>query len=276
MIRPCFFTDEVATDFEEAVRLGTAAGASGLEIRGRLFDQRIQDISDDDAKRLQDIAVKYNAEIAILASPFGKCSHEDPEEISRHHRIGERMVELAQQLSTPYIRGFAFWNPQRSDRERPDIGAYLEVIVPFLKPVVQRAEEAGVMLCLETEGATMGGTCAETRQIIEAVGPSPALQFAWDINNAWHCGEEPLPDGYAQVRGRVRHVHVKPNAAQNIDTVAESATSYREVFHTLLDDGYDDWASIEHWGSPEEMLSGIHQLVRLLEEMPQNSTSGPH
>jgi sugar phosphate isomerase/epimerase len=163
------------------------------------------------------------------------------------------------------IRGFAFWNPRKSDRERPDIAAYRDVIVPFLEPAVRLAEEAGVTLCLETEGATMGGTCAETRQIIDALGNSPALQLAWDVNNAWHCGEEPLPDGYAQVRGRVRHVHVKPNAAGNIDSVAGSATGYREVFQALLADGYDGWASIEHWGRPEGMLSGIRQLVTLLE-----------
>lgn len=268
MIRPCFFTDEVAEEFEESVRLGTAAGAQGVELRSRLLGRSLEDLSDDDVRRLQDVTAKYGVSVAMLASPFGKCSHRNPLEIARHHRLFERMVELAQQFGTPRIRGFAFWNPHRSERERPDLAAHLEAIVQFLEPAVQMAEDAGVMLCLETEGATMIGTCAEARRIMEALDNSPALQLVWDVHNAWRCGEEPLPNGYAGVRGRVRHVHVKPNAAQTIDTVAGSATSYRQVFQALLQDGYDGWASIEHWGQPEEMLSGLRQLAALLEEQP--------
>jgi sugar phosphate isomerase/epimerase len=271
MIRPAFFTDEVAEEFEVAVQRGAAAGAQGLELRSRLFGRSIEDLSEDDVRRIQDIAAKYHVQVAVLASPFGKCSHRDPAGIARHHRIFEHLVKRAQQFGTPLIRGFAFWNPHGSERQRPDLAAYLDAIVAFLKPAVQRAEDAGVTLCLETEGATMGGTCAEIRRIIEALGPSPALQVAWDVHNAWHCGEEPLPDGYAQVRGWVRHVHVKPNAARSLATVAGSATSYRQVFQALLEDGYDGWASIEHWGRPEDMLSGLRQLVALLEEMPFRS-----
>lgn len=273
MIRPAFFTDEVAEEFEAAVRQGAAAGAQGLELRSRLWGRSIEDLSEDEVRRIQDIAARYHVRVAVLASPFGKCSHRDPAEIARHHRIFERLVQLAGQFGTPLIRGFAFWNPHGNERRRPDLTAYLDAIVSFLKPAVQMAEEAGVTLCLETEGATMGGTCAETRRILEAVGPSPALQVVWDAHNAWHCGEEPLPDGYAQVRGRVRHLHVKPNAARSLATVAGSATSYRQVFQALLDDGYEGWASIEHWGRPEDMLSGLRQLGALLEEM--EASNGP-
>jgi len=266
MIRPCFFTDEVAEDFEESVRRGTEAGAKGLEIRGHLFGQSIQDIDNDNVKRIQEVAAKYDVTVAVLASPFGKCGR-NRAEIEAHWRIFDRMLELTQAFGTPLIRGFPFWNPHRDERDRPNLDEYLDEIVAFLEPVVQKAEDAGALLCLETEGATLSGTCAEVRQIIDALGNSPALRVTWDANNAWHCGEEPLPDGYDQVRGLVRHVHVKPNAAKTLATVGGSQTSYEQVLRTLLADGYDGWASIEHWGSPEEMLSGIRQLTGLLEEI---------
>src|SRR5205823_3544880 len=95
-------------------------------------------------------------------------------------------------------------------------------------------------------------------------GSPPALGLAWDVNNGWYCGEVPYPDGYALVRDRIYHVHVKPNAAKSLDTVAETALTYEQVLTTLRDDGYSGWASIEHWGSPEAMLSGLRQLGPVL------------
>ena len=64
-------------------------------------------------------------------------------------------------------------------------------------------------LCFENESACLAGTCEETRAVINALGNSRALTSCWDVNNGLHCGENPLPEGYAHIKGLVRHVHVK-------------------------------------------------------------------
>src|SRR5712692_4770758 len=231
-IQPCVFTDEVSADFEEAVQLSVEAGATAMEIRGRLPGGSITTISDEDVEMMQAILAKFGARIGSLGSPFGKCSMDNPEEMAQHQRYFDRMIELAEAFGTPIIRGFALWKPKETgpETERPDLGPYLDRIVDFLKPAVRKAEAAGVVLCLENEGSTLVGTCREARQVLDALGGSPALAVAWDVNNGHDCGEAPLAEGYPLIRGRVRHVHVKPNPEGHLETVSRSDVTYAEVF----------------------------------------------
>ncbi|MBT5830359.1 MAG: hypothetical protein HOH77_09215, partial [Candidatus Latescibacteria bacterium] len=44
-----YFADEVdKEDFDEAVRLGVEAGATGIELRGGIWGKRVQQIDDDE------------------------------------------------------------------------------------------------------------------------------------------------------------------------------------------------------------------------------------
>jgi sugar phosphate isomerase/epimerase len=267
-IEPCVFTDEVSPDFEEAVQLSVEAGATAMEIRGRLPGGSITTISDADVAAMQAILAKFGARVGSLGSPFGKCHMDKPEELAEHQRHFDRMLQLSAAFETPIIRGFALWRPEKGpDAERPNLEPYLERIVAFLTPAVRKAEAAGAVLCLENEGSTLVGTCAEARRVLDAVGESPALAVAWDVNNGFDCGEEPLAAGYPLIRGRVRHVHVKPNQHGHMDTVSSSAVTYDEVFRALLADGFHGAASIEHWGSPQLMLRGVEELVESLERL---------
>lgn len=268
-IEPCVFTDEVNPDFEEAVELSVEAGATAVEIRGRLPGGSITTISNADVELMQAILAKFNARVGSLGSPFGKCAMDNPEEMAQHQRYFDRMLQLARMFETPIIRGFALWKPKETgpETERPDLDHYMERIVEFLTPAVRKAEAAGAILCLENEPSTLVGTCREARQVLDAVGDSPALAIAWDVNNGVYCGEPVLSEGYPLVRGRVRHVHVKPNPDKHMDTVATSTVTYEEVFQALLADGYHGCASIEHWGSPDLMLRGIEELVVTLDRL---------
>src|SRR4051794_9502337 len=104
-IEPCVFTDEVAPDFEEAVRQSVAAGATGLEIRGKLFGKSVTAITDEEVGQMQAIMERHGAHVASVGSPFGKCDMNKPEELALHQRHFVRMVELAHVFGTPIIRG---------------------------------------------------------------------------------------------------------------------------------------------------------------------------
>lgn len=266
MIKTCIFADEVSRDFEEAIRLSREAGADYVEVRGGIWGKDVTTANDDDVARMQDALVKYNVKIGCIGSPFGKCSF-DKEEYERHLNIFHRMIELAHIFDTKIIRMFAFWMPKEfRGKPRPDIRNYLHEIVPRLKPAATIAEKEDVIMALETEDTTLVGSCEEARIVVDAV-ESEAMKVCWDVNNAWHCNELPYPDGYNFIRGLVRHVHVKPNANKNIDTVGSSNVSYEQVLKALSDDGYDGCASIEHWGSPEFMLKGVKELINVLKRI---------
>ena len=265
-ISPCVFSDEVAAEFPDAVRIAAENGCRNLEIRGRLFGKTVAQIDDDDVARMQSVLAEHGARVAVIGSPVGKCA-DTSEDHRRHQRLFSRMAELAQAFGTRVIRGFALWRPDRkraTDHLRPNLDEHLESITSFLTPIVEEATRENVVLALETEGATMVGTCAEARRVMDALGNPPALGVAWDVNNGLHNGEAPLPDGYALIRDRVYHVHVKPDSSKSLATVADSELTYARLLRLLRDDGYQGAASIEHWGSPEFTLKGIRELVPLL------------
>lgn len=272
MIDVCFFADEVSKDFDEAVRLGVEAGANTVEVRGGVWGKNVTTIDNDDVKRMQDVLVKYGAKIGSIGSPFGKCHHDNPEEYAQHLRHFDRMVELAHAFDTRVIRGFAFWNPNRGQKGagRPEISAYLDIIVEKLSPVVPIAESADVVLSLENEGATLVGTCQEARTVIDALGNSPALTVCWDVLNGLGCGETPYPDGYTHIKGLVTHIHVKPNREKTLNPVGATDLTYEALFRAVLADGFRGAASIEHWGNPELMLKGVRELRAAIDGMEKS------
>jgi sugar phosphate isomerase/epimerase len=267
MIVPCIFSDEVSKDFAEAVPLSVAAGARALEIRGGLWEKNVTTVTDEGVKRMQDVLAQHGARVAVIGSPVGKCHHDRREEVEQHTRHFERMIQLARAFGTDIIRGFAFWDKAyRETRKHTPLERNLDMILPLLRPIVQRAEQANVVLAIEPEADTMVGTCREARLLIDALG-SPNVAFCWDVNNACGCGESPMPDGYEHIKGFVRHVHVKPNRNKSLATVADSKATYEQVLRALKADGYRGAASIEHWGSREDMLEGVRQLVEVLEKI---------
>lgn len=267
VIPTCFFTDEVSPDIEQSCLAGRAAGAQAVELRSAIYGKRIDQLTADELADLAAVLRRHDLATACIASSFGKCELDDDAEWREHQDILCGSIRAAHALGSDVIRVFPFWTPGRRDHPRPGIEAYLDRIAARLGWAVRLAEAEAVTLCFETEAATHSGSCREVRAVLEALGPSPALAVAWDANNAWYAdAEEPL-QGYERIRGRVRHLHVKPNAAGNIDTVDSSAVSYRQVLAAMLADGYAGAASIEHWGSPEAMLAGIGQLRRLLDDL---------
>ena len=277
-----YFADEVSReDFDEAVRLGVEAGATGVELRGGIWGKRVQQIDDDDVKRVQDVLAKHGVRVCSVGSPVGKCDHADTAEKDEHHRMFDRMVELAHAFDTKIIRGFALWNPRikddglkryNSNKHRPDLDRYLDTIVAFLAPIVRTASSEGVTLSLENEGATIAGSCDEAKRVADAIdqetGSPDGFTFCWDVVNGIECGERHLPEGYACLRGRVTHLHVKPNKDKEIFPILGTEDgAYSDVIRALLADGYKGCASIEHWGSPKLMLEGVRQLRRILDAL---------
>lgn len=265
-----FFSDEISKeDFQEAVRLGVEAGATGVELRGGIWGKQVQEIDDDDVKRIQDILVRYSVQVVSLGSPVGKCAHDNEEEKCSHLEVFNRMVELAHAFDTQIIRGFAFWNPFRDQKGgfRPDLKNYLDLIVSFLEPAVQIAGLEGKTFSLENEAATLVGNCSEAREVENALGNPKGFSYCWDVNNGIDCGECAFPDGYEKIKKKITHLHVKPNPKMELDPIMGSEIVYEDLLKKMVYDGYTGAASIEHWGSPEMMLKGVREFRTVLEKI---------
>ena len=254
MIRACVFTDEIARDFEEAVRVCAELRVGFVEVRG-VGDTNINRIDLDGARKLKAIMDRYGVRVGILGSGFGKCSLFDEDEWAEHLALFERQLRFCDLLQTRLIRCFAFRVPDGVDYragERPDLHEHLPRIAERLAGPAGRAAKEGFVLSLETEDATFGGTCPEVRAVIDAVG-SRALTCCWDVANSWSAGRVAFPDDYEYVKGLVTHVHVKDCTFDPTDRSKRTGWThidlgqipYVELFGTLIADGYDGLASVE-------------------------------
>lgn len=269
-IQPSVFTDELSPEFAAAVEMAAGAGARGVELRNHLLGHPLAGLTVEAAGRIGEIVAGAGLEVAALASPIGKCAHDDLSAQEGHAALLERLGALAPLIGTKRVRVFALWRPDRGSTphsDRPDLDRFLPAITRFMKMLAPIARQKDLELCLEMEGATLIGTCSEAGRVIEAVGSAANLGVTWDLNNSAWCGEAPLDTGYNAIRGLVRHLHIKPDASGGLRRTPDGSTSHREILETLMRDGYQGWATVEHWGEPPATIDGVRQLVELLNEI---------
>lgn len=254
MIESCVFTDEISHDFEEAVKTCAELHVRYIEPRD-LWGTSVNKIDLDGAKKMKAILDRYGVRVGVLGSKFGKCDIDNEDEWAGHLEMLERQFKLCDLFGTRIIRGFPFWVPNRerwADAPRPLVEDYLDRIVEKIGKAAAMAEQAGITISLETEPATFSGSCREAGTIVKKVG-SPALTVCWDVANSWHFGVPAYPDGYADIRGSVTHLHIKDLGLDPADPAKTTGSThidlgdipYHEIFRALIDDGYDGLASVE-------------------------------
>lgn len=286
MIRLAVITDEISQDFERALDVAAEYGIRSAELRG-LWGANVMDLDGAARARAREILARRGFSVCGIASPLFKC-HLRPEaqgggsgplHLARARgqeeqlALLERAIELAEYFGTNLIRIFAFWKLGAAGA--PVDAATFAEIVAALEPAVRRAEAAGVVLGLENEHACILGTGVQAGMALDAL-PSPALRAVWDPGNAFHAGERPYPDGYAALRGRIAHVHVKdaergPDGAPRWAMIGKGEIDYRGQFAALAADGYNGALSLEtHYKAPggdaeassRACLDGLLQVLR--------------
>ena len=63
------------------------------------------------------------------------------------------------------------------------------------------------------------------------------------------------------------HLHIKPNADNELNPIRESDMQYADLLKKVLADGYTGAVSIEHWGTPELMLKGVRLVRSVLDKL---------
>ena len=263
MMEISYINAEMSRDFEESIRLGAEAGAHTVDLRGNIWGNNIEKISDEDVKRIKEVLSQYDMRVGMLLPPVGKCDIENPEDVQKHTDIFRKMTKLAHELDTNLIRTFPFRRPGYEEYEPSHLDEYLPRIVEHFAPIVEIAAGEGVIACLECVGSTLARSAQDIRRVIDALGNPSAVSVIWEIDVACKDGEVPS-EGYPHVRGLIREVHVKPNPDHFTDPDDGHMDAYERAFRLLAADSYHGLATIEHWESKEGTLEGIHWLKELL------------
>ena len=278
-------TDEISADPETAFELGVEWGVRHFELRGFGAD-RVPLFTPYQKDRLKELMDEYQARIVAISPglfkiPLPRAKRERfalrvldselhsrwlsaREELRRHiEELLPASLDYACEIGAQVVVVFGLL------RGGLPPGPVPEAAIAIFRRAAERAGAAGRTLAIEVEDGTFADTGAHTAEILQAVD-HPALAVNWDPGNAVVSGENPYPDGYAAVRGYVRHVHFK-DVVHDRDTgefryVVSGEIDWEGQIRALARDGYAGAVSIEtHRGpkvrSAREALERLRQLL---------------
>lgn len=225
----------------ELVALAKQYGYQGVEFRPEWKQKHGIELSATSIQRRE--AKKLFADNGIeisSVSPGVKFLKDDrDQQLDKMYRY----VDLCADLGTPCMRFFADPLPkdpaQRSESHK--------IQAEYMAKAAARAQQAGVILGLETHGNSIGIDAAEMMHL--AAYP-PALRVNWHLSHCLRHGED-VDTAYRHVKGRVVHAHFSfPDDAEGMQAI-------QRQFELLLHDGFDGYFSLEiiRKGDPHPLLA---------------------
>ncbi|MCP4643502.1 MAG: sugar phosphate isomerase/epimerase [bacterium] len=246
------FTDEISQDLARACAVLNEFGAVGAEIRG-VWDTPCQKLTDDQVADIKRITADHGITVCSIGSPFGKCDLEDPAQVAEHMDILRRCADIGHELDCSLVRGFAFWDHDQV-QEKP----WGDMLKAF-EPVPGILEEKNAVLGLENEASTYVGTAGQARYFMDRLGCG-RVKALWDPAN--HVQDPQghdivsYPDGYAEVKADLVHVHVKDAAPDDEGKwpnvfLGMGRCNWPAQLQALKDDGYEGYVSLETHVNPD-------------------------
>lgn len=154
-----------------------------------------------------------------------------------------RYIDLCTDVGAPCMRFFA--DPLPKDPAQR--GESHKVQAQYMARAAVRAQEAGVLLGLETHGNSIG---VDAGELMHLAAYPPALRVNWHLSHCLRHGED-VDTAYRHVKGRVVHAHF------SFPDKAEGMRAIERQFELLLHDGFDGYFSLEiiRKGDPHPLLA---------------------
>lgn len=226
---------------EEAVEAAVRYGYDAIE--WRLADGEIITSATPEPvrRRLREVPASHGIAIACLDT---SCRMVQPSAQERIKAIEEtqRMIDLAAELGTPFIRVFGGALPEGTTR-----AALIEPTAEVLRTVGTYGTEHNVTVTIETHDSWSNST--DVLELLQAVA-SPAVKVLWDIHHTCRTGETPT-QSVAILGSAIAFVHAKDGRPNNtpegweLCLLNEGVIPLREACSALKQNGYDGYLSLE-------------------------------
>lgn len=242
-MKRAIITDEVSQDLARAVSIARSFDLDGIELRSA-WDKDAHELSCDDIRRIREIVIEGELEVACIASPSFKCHLFDDKEYRTHLRILERSSVVARELNCSLVRGFTFWDEGMFKENLPLIVRRLSGAEPILR-------DHQVRLAVEYDPGTSTNCSQKLRSVLDSLNPD-YFGALWDPGNSIYVREaEKFPEDYRRLKDYVLHVHVKdvttktPSGKPEACRVGYGEVGFGDVFRQLAQDKYAGWLSLE-------------------------------
>lgn len=253
------FSDEidscVVTQFEALNRLNIKY----FEPRG-IDGKNISTLTDEQIKELKAKMDKYGIEASSIGSPIGKVNIED--DFSEHFELFKRVVFIAKELGSKYIRMFSFYTKEGgwNDEKR-------EEVIKRLQTMIDYAKEQDVVLLHENEKDIYGDTIDRCLDIMETLA-CDNFKAVFDPANFVQSGQD-TKSAIEKLGKYIEYMHIKDSLADGKIVPAGMGEGNVElVLKTLLEQGYAGFISLEpHLGSFEGLAD--LELDDKMEKLPK-------
>ncbi len=257
-------TDEIAPDFETALRYGKEWGISLFELRC-VGGGRVPLIAEEDAALIDHAVTTEGIRITALSPGIFKHPLTDAAAIEREfEELLPRTIEMAQRFGTRLIIAFGFKRlPQDDDSLR-------SCAVGYFRRAAEIAERHNMVIAIENEPGFWCDTGANTASILHEVD-SMHLRANWDPANALGTDEVPYPNGYTALKPYIANVHVKDTIEGSLlrcVPVGQGKIAWKEQVRALLEDNIVSHLTIETHCLPliEQSEYNIRTIRKYMEE----------
>ena len=285
MFKLAVHTDLLGPNFNHALDVARELGIEHLSMRG-LWNKSIVDLSDSEIRDVKSSVLKYGLKVCSISPDlFFLPLREGEDEITRrgsyldHVNMLKRAVELAEIFDTNIIKCWSFlidkqFTPHPHWLAQP-FSVWEKIIERFQKPI-QIAEEAGVILAIESCHHSNAGTGMLVCKLIDELG-SKNVRLLWDPSNSFYTsGQDPYPYEYEHVKDYIACVDVKDKIidtrlGKNVDTIMGKGNKiyWPGILQRLLEDNYQGPIVMESPYKPKggTIEDGAKENIKELKEM---------
>ena len=249
-MRVSILSDEISRDPLSACELAAEWGLRHLEFRTYMKSRAPRDMSDSDMAAVARAASDFGLDFPSVSPGLFKVRMDDPTIGEHRGTFRQRCFDLAEALGASTVVAFP---PVRA--EGHDWSDWPAQVVDDLRETAELAQQRGMTIALENEPVCYAGTGQTLAALLEEVN-HPALRANWDPGNHCSATREDFRAGYAALRGKLAHCHVKDcmwDANGNRRTVppGEGSVDWLGQLQALVADGYDGLLVLETHFQPK-------------------------
>jgi len=232
------FTDEIAADLDEQIRVCKTLGIRFIELRAA----NGKNVLDFDAAMRKTVREKLQAAgmgVASIGSPIGKVKVSDP--WPAHFDRFKVAVEAAEFFGAPLIRLFSYYPPKGKDFSAAD----RDEVMRRLKEQADYVKDRPVTLGHENEKGIFGEKGPSCLDLLKTVN-SPKLRCIFDFANFVQAGDDTLKN-WELLKPYVVHFHIKDckRDAKKVVPAGQGDGQIQTILEDAYKTGYTGFLSLE-------------------------------
>ncbi|MEP7372680.1 MAG: sugar phosphate isomerase/epimerase family protein [Chitinophagaceae bacterium] len=230
--------------FQQTTDFAVKHGYKGIEIRGILRQMDLPKCNEFNTAESRSATMTMMKEKGLQFVDLGSSAtlhFAEGAEREKNLAEGKRFIDLAQQISCPYIRVFPNNFPKGQERS-----ATIDLIIKGLVELGDHAKGSQVTVLMETHGELVK---SEDLELIMRSSEHPNVGLVWDPINMWTVTKEAPSAVYPKLKKYIRHTHIKDAklAGDKLEYkfLGEGETPVFEAIDLLAKGGYKGYYSFE-------------------------------